>query len=202
MKHIPVLDPPTLDYVCSQIEEFEAENKDVEKALRDLVDHFPSNTDTSQVLLKVVAINTLYGTQIRDVLTATNRIIECKIEERVKDGDAGVVDQIATMHFNGKLRYNYSFATKYCSWHQPDLYPLYDSRVAFCLNAYNSQDHFATFTQDGLWKYETFRNVICAFRNHYGLTSFTFKKLDEFLFQIGNRYFDAVGITVEKTGDG
>lgn len=110
-----------------------------------------------------------------------------------------MVNQIAEMHFRDKIRYNYSFATKYCSWHQPDLYPIYDSRVAFCLHAYRKRDRFATFTQEALWDYQTFRNTIKTFREHYGLTAFSFKKIDEFLYQLANRYFNAEGIEMDDT---
>jgi hypothetical protein len=201
MKHLPVLDPPTPEYAQSLIRAFEKENVYVESALSALVKQFPSNTDKTHVLLKVVTINALYGTQIRDVYTATDRIVECAIEEPMKTGDAAIVNQISEMHFRDKVRYNYSFATKYCSWHEPDLYPIYDSRVAFCLHAYRKQDHFALFTQDALWDYKTFRNVIKAFREHYGLTDFSFKKIDEFLFQLGNKYFAAEGIEPEEGFD-
>jgi hypothetical protein len=68
--------------------------------------------------------------------------------------------------------------------------------VAFCLQAYRNQDHFDKFTQDSLWKYETLRNVIQAFRQHYGLTAFSYKKLDEFLFELGKQY-TAVAVNLD-----
>lgn len=50
------------------------------------------------------------------------------------------------------------------------------------------------FTQAALYDYETLRNVIKAFREKYELTGFSFKKIDEFLFQLGNQYRNAEGV--------
>lgn len=142
MKQTLVLPPPTQTNVQLLIDRFESDNVHVEEALQEVVKKFPSNTEMSQVLLKVAAINALYATQIWGVYRAAERIAECAIEDRLKVGDASVVHDIASMEFSGKQRYNYSFATKYCSWHHPNLYPMYDSRVAFCLCVYQKQDPF------------------------------------------------------------
>jgi hypothetical protein len=87
-----------------------------------------------------------------------------------------------------KRRFFYSFATKYCSWHAQDGYPIYDSFVDRLLRLYRQRDSFACFTNAELWHYPTFRSVIQAFQRHYGLTEFSFKEVDKFLWVYGQEY--------------
>lgn len=44
------------------------------------------------------------------------------------------IEEIATVEIRGKARRNYSYATKCCAFHRPDLYPIYDSLVVQVLN--------------------------------------------------------------------
>ena len=48
-------------------------------------------------------------------------------------GDPALVDQIACLTVGGKQRRHYSFATKYCSWHQPRQFPIFNNQVASLL---------------------------------------------------------------------
>jgi hypothetical protein len=99
------------------------------------------------------------------------------------------VDRIAkvTIRSSGKVRYNYSFATKYCSWHNPEAYPIWDSRVDRYLWTLQKQEHFARSfsTNADLWGYPKFRTVMEEFRDCYGLGSFSFKDTDKFLWSEG-----------------
>ncbi len=59
--------------------------------------------------------------------------------------------QIATGHdirtkMNNKEINFYSFATKYCNWHNKASYAIYDSFVDKVLMAYKRNDKFSTFT--------------------------------------------------------
>jgi hypothetical protein len=45
-----------------------------------------------------------------------------------------LIERIANVEISGKRRRNYSFATKYCNFRRPDVYPIYDSLVAGVLN--------------------------------------------------------------------
>lgn len=189
MKQHPILPIPALEVVNSRIKQFNDDNEHAEKALTLLLDRFPTNTEMPDVLLKVAAINALYNTQIRGIHAVSEHIVTCGIDSRLDQGDAAVVDAIASVFFNGKPRCNYSFATKYCSWHRPDLYPIYDSRVDFCLREYATVPNpFATFRAADLWQYARFRELLKIFREHYGLSSINFKNLDKFLYVIGDEY--------------
>ena len=99
--------------------------------------------------------------------------------------------------FGGKRRCNYSFATKYCSWHRPGFYPIYDSRVDYVLRVYARQKSFSKFTQETLWNYPEFHRVVCDFRHSFGLESYSFKETDKFLYQLGNDFLGEYPPVVE-----
>ncbi len=61
----------------------------------------------------------------------------------------------------------------------PQAYPIYDN-VEACLSRYREHDGFATFHRYG-YDHPEFVRRMNAFRDFYGLTSFTFKQLDKFL---------------------
>ena len=183
------LPKPTLDAARKLIERFEADNRAVEHGLTELIQAFPNNSDLGHVLVKVAAINGLYATAILGLFPVAELITGADIDPLLETGDPQAIEKIAKVSYADKTRWNYSFATKYCSWHRPDMYPMFDSRVDFCLRSYQASDPFSKFKQEDLWNYEKFRTIIKAFQSHYGLGGLTFKQLDEFLYQLGNEYF-------------
>src|ERR1035441_4466598 len=141
-----LLATPTVELVKAKICEFDGDpsTRLGEDALGQLWAQFPRNTETPHVLLKVLALNNLYRTRVRDidVETLARHIAGLGIDPLLAEGSASAVDLIS--HCD-KLRDCVSFATKYCSWHNPDAYPIYDSRVNECLWSYKKQDGFAKF---------------------------------------------------------
>jgi hypothetical protein len=83
--------------------------------------------------------------------------------------------------FSGRTRRLYSFATKYCGWHQPDHYQIYDSRVDWILRQYRTAFSFATFKDKDLADYSEFVRVIQSLVDRFKLQQFTRKQLDKFL---------------------
>jgi hypothetical protein len=137
------LKKPTKELVEKYRRQFEQKNRPDEEAIKELFKIFPYNQDYKGVLLKSIVINELYSTQIIAIKNVARNIFELNIDVRLGQGDPQVVDQIAKLTINGKKRRNYSFATKYCSFHQPSLYPIYDSIVDKVLRAYQKQDRFS-----------------------------------------------------------
>jgi hypothetical protein len=79
----------------------------------------------------------------------------------------------------------YSFATKYCNWHNKESYALYDSFVAKILLAYQRQDRFSVFKQSDLKDFIKFLKIIYDFINFYGLARYNLKEIDKFLWIYG-----------------
>jgi hypothetical protein len=94
----------------------------------------------------------------------------------------------------------YSFATKFCSWHSPAVYPIYDSYANECLWAYQNRDRFSNFQRQDLYYYEKYAAVVSVFRSFYRLDSFTFKRLDHFLWHIGEELLDEKERKAAKAG--
>jgi hypothetical protein len=199
MNHSNGLTAPTEALVKAACEEFDREDWDIEKALTDLFSQYPDNRNRPHVLLKVVALNALYSTQIRlysyeipDVMDVTGHIHRNgqEIDQALADGRPEAVDTIASISVSGKKdRRYFSFATKYCSWHRPEFYPIYDSRVDRYISCLKTEPPFAEFFNTGEehWRYAEFRGLISTFRDHYALGSFTFKEIDKFLYLYGGK---------------
>jgi hypothetical protein len=90
---------------------------------------------------------------------------------------------------NGKERKNYAFATKYCSFHNPSEYPIYDSFVDRVLRAYQKQDSFSSLPLGELKDYARFKEVLKAFVMFYDLGNVNARELDYFLWGYGKEIF-------------
>lgn len=83
----------------------------------------------------------------------------------------------------------YSFATKYCSHHQPEKYAIYDSYVEKVLKYFRNMDHFSLFSDGELKSYEIFNRVLHDFQRYYHLEAYTLKQLDRYLWLFGKEVF-------------
>jgi hypothetical protein len=180
-----LLPTPTVELVEAECCKFDRVDKLKEDALRLLWIQFPHNTETSHVLLKVLVLNKLYNAWVldKDVEPLARHIVTLNIDPLLDQGELAAVELIYTCP---PLKMYYSFATKFCSWHNPTAYPIYDRNADECLWSYKKQDRFANFHRRDLEYYERFVATVTAFRNHYGLSSFTFRQLDKFLFRSGD----------------
>jgi hypothetical protein len=153
------------------------------------------NDNIEDILIKCSSLNDFYSTNIFDIHTVAQHILSLKIDERLVNGDLSLVDEISHVEVNGKVHTFYSFATKYCSHHNPERYAIYDSYVEKVLVSMNSRDHFMDFKQEELKDYETYMSVVDAFKKRYGLTQYNIKQLDQYLWQLGKWYFNPYGLS-------
>ena len=149
----------------------------------------PKNTDLSDVLLKVAVLNDFYSTNIFSVYPVAKHILSLNIDARLKDGDETLVSAIQKVTIGGAEKNFYSFATKYCSHHNPLDYPIYDSYVDRVLCYFRDRDRFATFKTNSLKDYVGFKSVLSEFRSFYGLGAFNMKQIDKYIWQLGKEYF-------------
>ena len=149
----------------------------------------PRNEEISDILLKVATLNDFYSTNIFSVYPVAEHILSLKIDERLRQGDATLVNEIQNVAINGVTRKFYSFSTKYCSHHNPKEYPIYDSYVEKVLKYFRKTDKFSKFKNADLKDYQKFKNIIIAFREYYDLEEFNLKEIDQYLWQLGKEYF-------------
>lgn len=186
-----LLERPTKQLIERYVLQFEERSARSENVIRQLCEKFPHNNKFESVLLKSIVINTLYSTQIRNIWIekVADHIITLDIDEDVRNGVPDVVDRIARVKIIEEPRNNYSFATKYCSFHNLSAYPIYDSFVDRLLWEYRKQDNFARFYRKDLKDYKNFKQVLDEFRRFYGLEDVSPKALDNFLWGYGNEKF-------------
>lgn len=156
--------------------------------------HFPNNTDYYEVLLKVTLLNKLYSTSIRDVKSVARNIVKKHIDADLAKGKPEVVHKIAQVLHGDSPINHFSFATKYCSFHQPERYPIYDKEVYAVLDGLRKEFTDQPFSkkdiQDKDWNekkkdcgYNLYRKVYDSFMAHYGkaFRGMNYKDVDQYL---------------------
>lgn len=167
-----------------------------DKAIISLFEAFPENKSLEHILLKISVINDLYSTNILGTFNMVRHIQRLDIDSRLKQGDPVLVNEISSGHGiiskkNNKEINFYSFATKYCNWHNRDNYAIYDSFVNKVLIAYKRKDSFSTFIETDLKNYTKFKEVVLDFKQFYNLTDHDLKQIDKFLWIYGKEKFPA-----------
>ena len=139
-----------------------------EKALDKLfMDVCKRNDNIEDILIKCSSLNDFYSTNIFDIHTVAQHILSLNIDKRLEKGDCSLVNDIAHVEVNGKDHFFYSFATKYCSHHQPGRYAIYDSYV----------------------------EKVLLSMNRFRLMQYNIKQLDQYLWQLGKWYFNQYGLS-------
>lgn len=154
----------------------------------------PENKNIEDILIKCAALNDFYSTNIFDIHSLARHILGLDIDERLSDKDYSLVNDIANVEVNGKKHCFYSFATKYCSHHQPDTYAIYDSYVEKVLLSLNKKEQFGNFKKNQLKSYDVYMDAIRSFQQYFGLTNYSIKQLDQYLWQLGKWYFNQYGL--------
>lgn len=186
------LQNPTKQLIKNYVGKFEQQNAKSENAIRLLFEKFPENKDFENVLLKSIVINSLYSTRLlaQAIVPVAEHILALNVDQAIQRGDSSIVDKIARVKISdSEQRNNYSFATKYCSFHNLHKYPIYDSFVHRLLMAYKKQSRFAHFTGSELRDYPKFKGILHKFKDFYGLTDIGFRELDMFLWGYGKERF-------------
>lgn len=160
-----------------------------DEGLKELIERFPNNAELGHVAIKAAAINALYSTGVLAIYQMAVRIHRLQIDDALACHSTDIVDKIAAARFKNKPRHFFSFASKYCSWHDPANYPLYDSFVDALLRGYRRKDKFMRFKNADLRSYKSFKHIVVTFRKHYGLQRFSFKELDKFLWLYGRKLY-------------
>jgi hypothetical protein len=156
---------------------------ETDQALGMIFKSYPKNDNISQILAKVAMINQLYRTNIFDPFTVAKHIYNLgpTLDNELLNGSLTVIHEIAQVKFSSKTRHLYSFATKYCSWHYPEKYFIYDSYVEWLLWGYKKEYEFFDYKRSDTDIYEKYHNICLHFKIFFGLIQVSNKTLDEFL---------------------
>lgn len=147
------------------------------------------NIEISDILLKVVALNDFYSTNIFSVYPVAKHILSLDIDSRLNSGDITLVSDLQKVIIGGTVKNFYSFSTKYCSHHKPLDFPIYDSYVEKVLCYFRDRDGFSNFKTFELKDYKKFKHTLVEFKYFYGLDKYDLKKIDRYMWQLGKDYF-------------
>ena len=108
--------------------------------------------------------NDFYSTNIFAVHHIAKRILSIKdLDKRLKAGDIKLVCELGNIKIGDNKRYFYSFSTKYCSHHNPNVFPIYDNYVERVLLYFNKVDKFSSFKRKDLKNYRKFKEILLDF---------------------------------------
>ena len=150
---------------------------------------YPENKDIDDILIKASSLNDFYSTNIFSIFPVAKHILLLDIDKRLKKGDTTLVDDIANVEINGVKKCFYSFASKYCSHHNPNEYPIYDSYVEKILLYFSKKDAFGKFKKEDLKIYHKYKTILLEFKKFYNIDEYTLKDIDRYLWQLGKDYF-------------
>lgn len=150
---------------------------------------YPNNNDIDDILIKASSLNDFYSTNIFSIFPVAKHILSLNIDDRLKKGDTTLVNDISKVIISGLEKHFYSFATKYCSHHNPDDFPIYDSFVEKVLIYFKSRDKFYSFKSSDLKDYSKFKEVLINFKKFYNIDEYSLKDIDRYLWQLGKDYF-------------
>lgn len=150
---------------------------------------YPNNTEIEDILIKASALNDFYSTNIFSIFSVAKHILDLNVDNRLKNGDETLVDDISRININGKNKNFYSFATKYCSHHFPTVFPIYDSYVEKILIYFKNKDKFSTFKKKNLKNYSIFKETLIEFKKFYNIDEYNLKDIDRYIWQLGKEYF-------------
>ena len=200
--------------VTEYFKKFEDQENLKEWTLRKTFEQWPNNTDKAEVLAKITLLNVFYSSFLNNyAIDKTSKIdIEgmASVIVGIEDFDelvhsANKSDQIRlvnTIRYCGKASKEespfydaYSFATKYCNWHNPKAFPIvdrYSKGMVYYLSRFMEGVGLAPgdLTQQALLDYETFcdwHSKVSRFVCERCGAEFSLKEIDEFFWVFGKQ---------------
>lgn len=148
-----------------------------------------------ELMVKCATLNDFYSTYIFKVYYVVKHYLSvANLQNRLRVGDVSLVDDLRKVPTprSAKPIDFYSFATKFCSHHNPSAYPICDKLAIKALYEFKKRDGFCKFTKTSLTDYRVFIAVIDAFRDYYGLQNYSYKDIDKYLWQVGKELDEGV----------
>jgi hypothetical protein len=168
------------------LENYVLQEKSLEKLFSET---YPKNDVVEDVLIKVCSLNDFYSTKIFSPFKVAKHIVKLNVDKYLQNDNITIVDKIASVNVGAKVKYFYSFATKYCSHHKPAIYPIYDYYVDKMLCYFRNKNKFFQFKNEDLKIFVKFKNILNEFRRYYKLENYNLKEIDRYLWQTGKEYF-------------
>ena len=176
---------PTDDVIRSVLERYKKTERFTEE--KEIIAFFKQNhrnDNMKDVMLKATALRGFMRRPGMYLNYATHYILSDKAFDRKLQ--RGVMSIVDAMTASSRARWKYcDFASKYCAFHQPELY-LY-SDWSLVLQNYDQLDHFMQGKRFSLsTSYSVYLKPFLIFREYYGLQKYSLSDLQHFLWQLRN----------------
>ena len=158
--------------IYAQLEKWNLANT----TLTEFFDNNKLNDSEKIILIKVILIDGLYKTNLKDQISVAKHILKIDLLDKfLEKGDVDIVDKVAKWNNKNLL----SFASKFCHFHNKRAYPLYDSYVCVAIKTLSG------------WKdnriYKDFKKSIDKFKSENKIEDVSFEDIDKYLWLFGLR---------------
>ena len=135
----------------------------------ELFKKIPLNTNADDVRTKLSAINDKdisNNSILSDVVT---HILKLNIDERLSKGDLSLVEDLAAISGRGKIYHLLHFASVYCNFHRPDVFPIYSEQHIEFYKRYITENKLP-LDPERINTYEVFSKALNDMMQRWGLT--------------------------------
>ncbi|HEY5746167.1 MAG TPA: hypothetical protein VIU12_08840 [Chryseolinea sp.] len=153
-----------LDIFSGQEMYFVNDNRNIE-----VFEKIPLNISAEDIQTKLSSIN---DKDIRDnsiMSDAVEHIIKLNIDDRLRQGDLSVVEEIADFSGRGKSYHLLHFASVYCNFHRPEIFPIFSEQHLEFYKKY-IQENGLPLDPEKINTYEVFSKALNDLVERLGLT--------------------------------
>ena len=146
----------------------------------------PKNTDLREVLLKTTAVGDPDCTMREANHDMASNIVSLNIDHRLSTLDTQLVNEIAELGTADRNKYFYTFATRYCNYHSPKAYPIYDKLSSEILLLFFQKVKDQDLADNTLLDYGQYKQAMEEFSKSFQVKGLDYWELDKFLWLYGN----------------
>lgn len=117
------------------------------------------NNNKDEIRLKISAINNHEINDNYALEAMTEHILKLNIDKRLASNDLTLVEDIANITVQGRQLRLLNFASTYCSYHKPDIYPIYSGQHSEIAKRY-IKEHNLNVNPDQLDRYLVMKQVL------------------------------------------
>lgn len=164
--------------------------KTADKVIRKYISDHKANKNIHYIAVKVALINDLYSARVLAPMGMAEHIKK-KAEEGLDDlilkGNIKAVDIIENAKIYRKKKRFLSFASKYCHFHNPDAYPMFDSYVFTSISKINGREKRLNVQNSKLREYYVFYSAFMTLREKANLEKYSVNQIDKYLWLWGQK---------------
>ena len=157
-----------------------------DQVLQSVFKAYKGNDSLEAVIAKVCVLNTLYSTRVvkNQIIGLAEHIYSIpELDKKIKAGRIEAFYDISNTT-NGINKVPV-FASKYCHFHNPIQYPIFDSYSRLALVSINQEYRFAeVFSENSITDYKVYKERLDQFLGSLN-KKYDYKKIDEFLWIYG-----------------